>query len=86
MNHVTYPLVLLTSAFFHRELANFVILRNTDILHFAIIYIISNFLKFLEFLDIFFNKPGYNFDNASKNSYPKLSLKKDILRYVDIVC
>ena len=53
MNHVTYPLVLLTSASFHRELANFVILRNTDILHFAIIYIISKFLKFLEFLNIF---------------------------------
>ena len=53
MNHVTYPLVLLTSAFSHQELANFVILRKVDILHFAIIYIISNFLKFLEFLDIF---------------------------------
>ena len=52
MNHVTYPLVLLTSAFSHRKLENFVILRNTDLLHFAIIHIISNFLKFLEFLGI----------------------------------
>ena len=30
-NHVTYPWVLLTSVFFRRKLANFPILRNTDI-------------------------------------------------------
>ena len=31
MKHVTYPRLLLSSAFFHRKSANFIISRNTDI-------------------------------------------------------
>ena len=80
MNHVTYPLVLLISASFHRELANFVILRNTDILHFAIIYIISKFLKFLEFLDIFLINLVIILIMPAKIATPRFSLKKDILK------
>ena len=30
-------------------------------------------LTFLESLNIIFNKPGYNFDDVSKNTYPKAS-------------
>ena len=68
------PWVLLTSVFFHRKSANVVISRNTDIdcilIHFDTF---SNSFNFSWVFKDFFNKPGYNFDDVSKNGYPRLS-------------
>ena len=63
------PWVLLTSAFFHRKSANFVISRNTDI----DCILVHNSFSFSWVFKDFFNKPGYNFDDISKNGYPRPS-------------
>ena len=62
--------VLLKSAFFHQKSANFAkSRRKTDID--CILYIISNFFEFYWVFKDCYNKHGYNFDDVSKNSYPR---------------
>ena len=61
------PWVLLTSDFFHRRSANFVISRNTDIdTKFLIL------LTFLESLKIFLIKKSYNLMMSAKIASPSL--------------
>ena len=50
---------------------NHQILKYRYRLHFDIQFLIL--LTFSEFLNIFFNKPGYHFHDVSKNGYPRPS-------------
>ena len=43
-------------------------------------YMISNSFNFSWNFGDFFNKPGYNFDDASKNGCPSLSWNNGILK------
>ena len=77
VNHVTLyeniwtRWVLLTSAFIHWKSANFVISRNIDID--CILVHDFYFLNFFWVFKDFFDKLGYNFDDVSKNCYPRPS-------------
>ena len=67
------PCILLTSGFFHRKSANFIISRNIDIdcilIHNFCFFI---FFYFFYFFEDFFNKSCYNFHDFSKNGYHRL--------------
>ena len=69
INHVTHPMNFADISIFHRKLANFAISRNTDIdcnlIH------NSQFSNSYLVFKYFFNKHGYNFDDVSKNGYPR---------------
>ena len=65
------PRVLLTSAFFHQEIQIYI----------AFWYIIYNSFNFSWVFEDFFNKSGYDFDDVSKNSYPRPSLNTGILKW-----
>ena len=65
------PWVLVTSAFIHRKSANFVISRNIDID--CILVHSFYFVNFSWVLKDFFDKPGFSFEDVSKNCYPRPS-------------
>ena len=70
MNHVTHSLSAADITIFSPEIRKFCYIKKYRYrLHFDTYFLI--FLAFLESLKIFFNKAGYNFDDASKNGYPR---------------
>ena len=69
--------IVLKSAFFHRNSANFTISENTDI-DIIFIHDFWSFCFFWVFKD-FFNKHGYNVDVVNKIGYSRHSWKKKII-------
>ena len=72
MNHVTQPLTSAEISIFSPEISKFCYIKKCRYrLHFSTE--LSNYFRFSRVFTDLFNKPGYNFDDVSKNGYPRSS-------------
>ena len=72
MHHVTHPLSSADISIFHQKSANFALSKNTDI-DCIFVHNLYFFFYFFWVIKDIFNKHGYNFDDANKIDYSRLS-------------
>ena len=71
MNHMGHPLSSAEISILLPDISKYFISRNTDIG--CILMQISNSFNFSWVFKDFFSKPGYNFEDVSKNGYLRSS-------------